>query len=81
MEELRLYCLALCFVLMFFSPISTAITTYVEERAFVCFARVDLCPFPFLLLGDRKWVRLLIVALPGLFFVPFCFHSECIHSI
>ena len=33
---------------------------------FVCFARVNLCPFP-VPLGARDWLRLLTVTLPGLF--------------
>ena len=36
------------------------------SRAFVYFARVNLCPFS-LPLGVRDWLRLVIVALPGLF--------------
>ena len=40
-------------------------------HAYVCFALVDLCLFP-LPLGVRDWLRLVIVALPGLFFLPFC---------
>ena len=57
--------------LVFFSPF----TSLGEEkaalcafRAFVCFACVDLCLFP-LPLGVRNWLRLVIVALPGLFFL------------
>ena len=38
-------------------------------RAFVCFARIVLCLFPFPL-GVGNWLRLVIVALPGLFFLP-----------
>ena len=36
---------------------------------FVCFARVGLCLFP-LPLGVRDWLRLVIVALSGVFFLP-----------
>ena len=69
--------LALCFVLVFFSPFSLVITSFGEERAglyafraFICFALVGLCLFP-LPLGARDWLRLVIVALPGLFFLLF----------
>ena len=67
--------LALRFVLVFFSPFSTAITSLGEERtglcafcAFVCFARVGLCLLP-RPLGIRDWLRLVMVAVPGLFFL------------
>ena len=66
--------LALCyFVIAFFSPFSIAITSFGEERAslgafrtFVRFALVWFCLFP---LPLRVWdgLRLVIVALPGLF--------------
>ena len=63
------------FVLVFFSLISNAIASLGNERAvlcafraFVCFARVCLCLFH-LQLGVRNWLRLVIVALPGLFFL------------
>ena len=66
--------LALCyFVLVFFSPFSIAITSLGEERAnlsafrsFVRFALVWVCLFP-LLLSVWEGLRLVIVALPGLF--------------
>ena len=68
--------LALCFVLVFFSPFSIAITTLGKERAglcilraFVCFARVGLCLFS-LPLGVGEWLQLVIVALIGLFILP-----------
>ena len=71
-------CLVLCyFVLVFFSPFSIAITSLGEERAslgafrtFVRFALVWFCRFP-LPLGVWKGLRLVIVALPGLFSYPF----------
>ena len=56
-----LYCLALCFVLMFFCPLSIVITRPGEERAGLCafhafaFSLVDLCLFP-LPLGVREWL-------------------------
>ena len=66
--------LALCyFVLVFFSPLSIAITSNGEERPnltafhkFVLFALVWFCLFP---LPLRVWegLRLVIVALSGLF--------------
>ena len=69
--------LALRFVLVLFSHFSIAFTSIGEEKvglcsflAFVCFARDSLCLFP-LTLGVRDWLRLLIMALPGLFFLPF----------
>ena len=62
---------------MFFSPFSIAITSLWAERTglcafrtFVCLALVGLCLFPSPL-GDRDWLRLVIVAIPGLFFLPF----------
>ena len=69
-----LFCLVLCyFVLVFFSPFSIAITSLGEERAnlsafrtFVRFALVWFCLFPFPLCV-RDELRLMIVALPGLF--------------
>ena len=72
-RRLVLY-LTLCyFVLMFFSPFSIAITSLVEERAnlsafltFVRFALVWFCLFP-PPLGVWEGLRLVIVALPGLF--------------
>ena len=71
-------CLTLChFVLVFFSPFSIAITSHGEERAylsvfrmFVRFVHVWICRFP-LPLGVWEGLRFVIVALPGLFFLPF----------
>ena len=67
-------CLTLChFVLVFFSPFSTAITSLGEEKAnlsafrtFVRFVFVWICRFP-LPLGVWEGLRFVIVALPGLF--------------
>ena len=67
-------CLTLChFVLVFFSPFSIAITSFGEERAnlsafrtFVRFVLVWICRFP-LSFGVWEELRVLIVALPGLF--------------
>ena len=67
-------CLNLCyFILVFFSPYSIAITSLEEERAnlsafrtFVGFALVWFCLFP-LPLGVWEGMRIVIVALPGLF--------------
>ena len=63
---------------MFFGPFSTAITSLGEERAnlsafhtFVGFALVWFCLFP-LPLGVWKGLRLVIVALPGLYSYLFC---------
>ena len=60
-----------------FSPFSIAITSLWEERAdlgafrtFVRFALVWLCLFP-LPLGVWEGLRFVIVALPGLFLLPF----------
>ena len=73
--------LALCyFVLVFFiSPFSIAIASLGEERAnlsafctFVQFALVWFCLFP-LPLGVWEGLRLVIVALPGLFSYHFFF--------
>ena len=71
--------LALCYiVLVFFSPSSIAITSLGEERAnlsvfrkFVRFAFVWFCVFP-LPLGVWEGLRLVIVALPGLFSYFIC---------
>ena len=69
-------CLALCyFVLVFFSPFNIAITLLWEEslgvfRAFVRYALVLICLFP-LPFGVWDGLRLVIVALPGLFSYPF----------
>ena len=67
-------CLILChFVLVFFSPLSIAITWLVGERSnlsafrtFVRFVLVWICRFP-LPLGVWEGLRFVIVALPGLF--------------
>ena len=67
-------CLALChFVLVFFGPFCFAVASLGEGRAnlgafrtFVRFVLVWVCRFP-LPLGDWKGLRLVIVALPGLF--------------
>ena len=78
---------ALCyFVLVFFSPVSIAITSLGEERAnlsafrtFVRFALVWFCLFP---LPLRVWdgIRLVIVILPGLFSYLFvCYRVTNIH--
>ena len=78
-------CLALCyFVLVFFSPFSIAIISLGEERAslngafrtFVRFALVWFCLFP-LPLCVWEGLRLVIVALPGLFSYPFLFSLFC----
>ena len=73
MRRFVLY-LTLCyFVLVFFGPFSSAITSLGEERAnliafrtFVQFALVWFYLFP-LPLGFREGLRFVIVALPGLF--------------
>ena len=65
---------ALCYIILaFISPFSIAITSLGEERAnlrafrtFVRFAPVRFCLFP-LPLGVWEGLRLVIVALPGLF--------------
>ena len=68
-------CLTLCyFLLVFFSPFSSAITSLREERAnlsafrtFVRFVLVWFCWFPVpLAVLEELWF--VIVALPGLFF-------------
>ena len=63
--------------LCFFSPFSIAITSLGEERAklsafhrFVRFVLVWFCRFP-LPLGVLEGPRFMIVALPGLFILPF----------
>ena len=67
--------LALLFVIVFFSPFSSVIISIGEERElsyvllvhlFVYFARIDVCPTS-LPLGVAGWLRLMIVAFPGLF--------------
>ena len=73
-------CLTLChFVLLFFSPFSTAITSLGEERAnlsafrtFVRFVLVWICRFS-LPLGAWEGLRFVIVAFPGLFSYFFLF--------
>ena len=77
-------CLTLCyFVLVFFNPFSIAITSLGEERAnlcalhaFVLFVCFWFCRFP-LLLGVWEGLRLVIVALSGLFLYLFylLFHN------
>ena len=67
-------CLTLChFVLVFFSPLSIAITSLGEERAYLTafrtfdrFVLVWICRFP-LSLDAWEGLRFVIVALPGLF--------------
>ena len=69
---------AMCyFVLVLFSPFSIAITLFGEEKAhlsvfhtFVRFALVLICLFS-LPVGVLLGLRLVIVALPGLFLLPF----------
>ena len=73
-------CLTLChFVLVFFRPFSIAITSLGEERAnlsafrtFVRFVLVWICRFP-LPLGVWEGLRVVIMALPGLFSYLFFF--------
>ena len=80
--------LALCYyVFVFFSPFSIAITSLGEERAnlsafrtFVRFALVWFCLFP-LPLGVWEGLRLVIVALPGLFSYFFFFFLITIYYI
>ena len=67
------------FVLLFFSPLSIAITSLEEERAnlsafrtFVRFVRVWFCRFS-LRLGVWERLRFVIVVLPGLFSYIFLF--------
>ena len=75
-------CLSVChFVLVFFSPLSIAITSLEEERAnlnafrtFVRFVLVWICRFP-LPLGVWEGLRFVIVALPGLFSYLFFFFN------
>ena len=66
---------------MFFSPFSITITSFGEERAnlsafrmFVRFALVWFCLFP-LPVGVWEGLRLVIVALPGLFSYLFVYPS------
>ena len=72
------------FVLVFFSPFSTAITSLGEERAnlsafrtFVRFVLVWICQFP-LPLGVWEGLLFVIVALSGLFSY-LCFRSDLKH--
>ena len=64
--------LALLFVYVFFCHFSILITLLWEEGAGLCtiyFFSSSWC---------RGWLRLLLVALPGLFYLPFCnkqFHN------
>ena len=46
---------------------------------FVCFAYIKFCPFslPF---GARGWLRLVLVALPGLFFLLCCWKRLCLEN-
>ena len=67
--------------LCFFSPFSIAITSLGEERAnlsafrtFVRFVLVWICRFP-LPLGVWEGLRFVIVALPGLFVLPFFYFN------
>ena len=83
---LFLFCVALCILLLgvscwvlscscFYSPFSIDITSLGQERAGLCASRAFVglfctcyfCPFS-LPLG---WLRLMTVALPGLFINPF----------
>ena len=78
-----LYVFSVChFVLVFFSPFSIAITSLGEERAnlsafrtFVRFVLVWICRFP-LPLGVLEGLRFVIVALYGLFVLPFFFNTN-----
>ena len=80
-------CLTLCyFVLVFFSPFSTAITSLREERTnlnafrtFVRFVLVWVCLFP-LPLGVWEGLRFVIVEFPGLFLLPF-FEEALVNQI
>ena len=72
---------------MVFSPFSIATTSLWEERAglcvfraFPCFAHVSLCLIR-LPLGVKDWLRLVTVAFPGLFFLPFSRIFEKIFKI
>ena len=80
-------CRSVChFVLVFFSPFSIAITSLWEEtanlsafRTFVRFVLVWICRFP-LSLGVWEELRLVIVALPGLFSYFFCTRYKLLNS-
>ena len=72
---------------MFFSPFSIAINLLWEERsglcafhAFVSFACDGLCLFP-LPLDFRDWLQVVIVAILGLFFLPFIMLSLKLRAI
>ena len=79
----RVFCVCVCvcvffFFFFFFSHFSIVITSLWEERARLCASRAFVCLFctrylyPFSLpLGVRGWLRLVIVALPGLFYELF----------
>ena len=75
--------LALCYyIFVFFSPLNIAIISLGEERGnlyafrtFVRFALVWFCLFPHPL-GVLEWLWLVIVALPGLFSLPFWYFSK-----
>ena len=63
--------------------IKSCVVFYSCERAglcafgmFVCFVRVGFCHFP-LPYGVRDWLRLVIVAVPGIFFSHFFTHEYC----
>ena len=73
MKNVRIVPCGFCSVLVFFSPFSIVISSLWEERAilsafrtFVWFALFWFCLFP-LPLGVWEGLRLVIVALPGLF--------------
>ena len=80
--------LALCYyVIEFFSPLSIAITSLGEERANLCafrtFVRFALVWFYLFLLPLGVWerLRLVIVALPGLFSYSFGYLSMFVSSL
>ena len=74
------------FVLVFFSPLSIAITSLGDDwanlsafRTFVRFVLVWICGFP-LPLGVWEVLRFVIVALPGLFsYVSFYLYIKIFH--
>ena len=66
--------LALLFVYVFYCPFSILITLLGEEGAGLCAYRAfvyKLCVTFSLPPSVRGWLRLLLVALPGLFCLPF----------
>ena len=72
--------LALLFVYAFFCPLSILITLLGEEGASwslglscICLLATHalICVTFSLPPGDRGWLQLLLVALPGLFYLPF----------